>query len=289
MACWWTAGCTTWARQSWGAFGGRRVSCGVVLAWPAWAKWRSAVPRPLAPSPWADARPRWRSPDGGTAFVATSPTPSRSRPENETRHRGDTTGEQQILRPPIVRTAVPTPGCRTTGGSAVTDAIRTATRTGCSRTRWGRLVRDAQAGAVAQARAARVPSADRRGHGLETQLRHRWRRRARDQITAAQTGDLAAYLQSLALARLPPVLGETSGGRARDGFPRPGVLLPRTAGLHVRQDVRRGRGRVGTGPSTPSLQGVSQTGPYFHDGRARTLSDVFDKHRHGLGESPGPI
>jgi hypothetical protein len=32
----------------------------------------------------------------------------------------------------------------------------------------------------------------------------------------------------------------------------------------------------------PSLRGVSQAGPYFHDGRAMTLEDVFSKHRHEL-------
>jgi YVTN family beta-propeller protein len=32
----------------------------------------------------------------------------------------------------------------------------------------------------------------------------------------------------------------------------------------------------------PSLRGVSQTGPYFHDGRAATLEDVFGRYRHQL-------
>ena len=32
----------------------------------------------------------------------------------------------------------------------------------------------------------------------------------------------------------------------------------------------------------PSLRGVSQGGPYFHDGRAATLEDVFGKVRHEL-------
>ena len=34
----------------------------------------------------------------------------------------------------------------------------------------------------------------------------------------------------------------------------------------------------------PSLRGVSQGGPYFHDGRAATLEDVFGKHRHELAK-----
>ncbi|HKB37067.1 MAG TPA: hypothetical protein VKD72_11475, partial [Gemmataceae bacterium] len=32
----------------------------------------------------------------------------------------------------------------------------------------------------------------------------------------------------------------------------------------------------------PSLRGVSQGGPYFHDGRAATLDEVFTRHRHQL-------
>jgi len=33
----------------------------------------------------------------------------------------------------------------------------------------------------------------------------------------------------------------------------------------------------------PSLRGISQAGPYFHDGRARSLDEVFSKHRHPGG------
>jgi len=36
----------------------------------------------------------------------------------------------------------------------------------------------------------------------------------------------------------------------------------------------------------PSLRGVSQGGPYFHDGRAATLDEVFLKHRHQLRGDP---
>jgi cytochrome c peroxidase len=34
----------------------------------------------------------------------------------------------------------------------------------------------------------------------------------------------------------------------------------------------------------PSLRGVSQGGPYLHDGRAATLRDVFETHRHQIRE-----
>jgi cytochrome c peroxidase len=35
----------------------------------------------------------------------------------------------------------------------------------------------------------------------------------------------------------------------------------------------------------PSLRGVSQRRPFFHDNRASTLEDVFLKHRHQLDEA----
>jgi hypothetical protein len=41
------------------------------------------------------------------------------------------------------------------------------------------------------------------------------------------------------------------------------------------------------GFNVPSLLGVAYTAPYFHDGSAATLADVFA--RHGLGVAPGTI
>jgi cytochrome c peroxidase len=32
----------------------------------------------------------------------------------------------------------------------------------------------------------------------------------------------------------------------------------------------------------PSLRGVNQGGPYFHDNRAQTLEEVFTRYRHQL-------
>jgi cytochrome c peroxidase len=32
----------------------------------------------------------------------------------------------------------------------------------------------------------------------------------------------------------------------------------------------------------PSLRGVSQGGPYFHDNRARTLEELFTRYRHQI-------
>jgi cytochrome c peroxidase len=32
----------------------------------------------------------------------------------------------------------------------------------------------------------------------------------------------------------------------------------------------------------PSLRGISQAGPYFHDNRAGSLEEVFTRHRHKL-------
>ena len=37
----------------------------------------------------------------------------------------------------------------------------------------------------------------------------------------------------------------------------------------------------------PSLRGVSQRSRFFHDGRARKLSEVFSRYRHPEGERIG--
>ncbi|HJT78602.1 MAG TPA: hypothetical protein VJ739_15465, partial [Gemmataceae bacterium] len=36
----------------------------------------------------------------------------------------------------------------------------------------------------------------------------------------------------------------------------------------------------------PSLRGVSQGGPYFHDNRAATLEEVFTRYRHQIKGEP---
>jgi cytochrome c peroxidase len=38
---------------------------------------------------------------------------------------------------------------------------------------------------------------------------------------------------------------------------------------------------------TPSLRNVALTGPYFHDGSARTLTDVIDHYDKGGRPNPG--
>ena len=111
-------------------------------------------------------------------------------------------------------------------------------------------------------------------------------------LTAAQTADLAAYLQ--ALPPVPPANKAPAGAvRRGEGVFRdqgcaachepPAYTSPKTydVGLADEAGVRLF--------NPPSLRGVGQAGPYFHDGRARSLADVFARHRHGVrGELAGP-
>jgi YVTN family beta-propeller protein len=101
--------------------------------------------------------------------------------------------------------------------------------------------------------------------------------------------DLAAYLRSLPP---PPALGalrgpadEAARRRGREVFHKhgceschapPAYTTPRTYAVGLSDEV--GHGTF----NPPALCGVSQGSPYFHDGRAAILRDVFTRFRHQL-------
>lgn len=101
--------------------------------------------------------------------------------------------------------------------------------------------------------------------------------------------DLAAFLRAL-----PPVPPATGVGeqvrRGRDVFREQGCVRchappaytsPGTFDVGLTDEV----GRSQFNP--PSLRGVGRGGPFFHDGRAATLADVFVRHKHQLkGQLP---
>ena len=103
--------------------------------------------------------------------------------------------------------------------------------------------------------------------------------------TAAQVADLTAYLQTLVP---PPPAARDDTAAARRGkevFARhgcadchtpPTYTSPKTYDVGLRDES----GADHFNP--PSLRGVGQGGPYFHDGRAASLRDVFVTHRHQL-------
>lgn len=102
--------------------------------------------------------------------------------------------------------------------------------------------------------------------------------------------DLAAYLQTLTPA---PGLGTARGdldlssaARGRAIFAERGCVrchVPPTYTSPRVYDVGLHDGVSGKLESfnPPSLRGVSQRGPYFHDNRARVLRDVFERWDHG--------
>jgi cytochrome c peroxidase len=106
--------------------------------------------------------------------------------------------------------------------------------------------------------------------------------------SAGQVKDLAAYLRSLPP---PPPLAPAGGTgaeavrRGREVFDRqscgschapPAYTSVGTYDVGLRDEA----GNTHFNP--PSLRGVGQGGPYFHDNRAATLEEVFAQKRHQL-------
>jgi YVTN family beta-propeller protein len=124
---------------------------------------------------------------------------------------------------------------------------------------------------------------------LETQIRSSVQTTMQGRpLTAEQAGDLLAYLQTLTP---PPGQGRFRASdakareRGREVFHRqacdnchapPTYTSTRTFDVGLSDEA----GNQLFNP--PSLRGVSQGGPYFHDGRAATLADVLGRERHQL-------
>lgn len=108
-----------------------------------------------------------------------------------------------------------------------------------------------------------------------------------------QVRDLAAFLRTLSP---PPSLREARGSgnpeavqRGRKIFAREKCATCHTPPTYTSAktyDVGLKDEDGGTHFNPPSLRGVSQGGPYFHDNRAHTLAEVFTRFRHQL---PGEL
>ena len=126
---------------------------------------------------------------------------------------------------------------------------------------------------------------------LEEEIRNSITTTMRDKETPSdeQIAALAAYLQSLPLP--PPIdqardrRDKTAVARGRTLFaqlkcdrchPAPTYTAPDTFDVNLKDEV--GKNQF----NPPSLRGVGQGGPYFHDNRAPTLKAVFDEFVHEL-------
>jgi YVTN family beta-propeller protein len=107
-----------------------------------------------------------------------------------------------------------------------------------------------------------------------------------------QVADLTAFLRTLtpppSLLRARGKIDTEATGRGRRVFVRekcntchapPTYTSPRTYDVGLRDEA----GTTHFNP--PALRGISQAGPYFHDGRARTLEEVFTRYRHRLADT----
>ncbi len=107
--------------------------------------------------------------------------------------------------------------------------------------------------------------------------------------TANQVRELTAYLNTLAappsVATARGTVDEVAVKRGRKVFSRqkcatchtpPTYTSPKTYDVGLRDEVG------GSQFNPPSLRGVSQGGPYFHDNRAVSLEDVLKRYNHEL-------
>lgn len=122
---------------------------------------------------------------------------------------------------------------------------------------------------------------------LAEQIRHSARSTMQGDKPLAdeEVNDLSAYLRTLPP---PPGIGSSDAAATRRGavlferfecarcHPRPTLTTDRIADVKLKDE----KGLTKFNP--PSLHGVSQNGPYFHDGRAASLDEVFAKFKHQL-------
>jgi cytochrome c peroxidase len=107
-------------------------------------------------------------------------------------------------------------------------------------------------------------------------------------LTAGQEDELVAYLKTLVppspLGRLRQKADEAVVRQGREVFERQGCgncHVPPSYTSPKTYDVGSGEANYKSF-NPPSLRGVSQAGPFFHDGRAATLEEVFTRYRHQL-------
>ncbi len=108
-------------------------------------------------------------------------------------------------------------------------------------------------------------------------------------LSAAQEGDLVAYLRTLApaapLGAIRGKKGDVAARRGQEVFERQRCGSCHEAPTYTSStsyDVGLSDEANHRTFNPPSLRGASQAGPFLHDGRAATLAEVFTRHRHQL-------
>jgi YVTN family beta-propeller protein len=110
-------------------------------------------------------------------------------------------------------------------------------------------------------------------------------------LSPAQEADLVAYLQTLSPPPPPGPPGAEAARRGAEVFRREGCAACHAPPAYTSArtyDVGLADEAGNRLFNPPSLRGVSQAGPFFHDRRAATLAEVLTKHRHGLKSDLGP-
>ncbi|MBM4068819.1 MAG: hypothetical protein FJ271_07720 [Planctomycetes bacterium] len=125
---------------------------------------------------------------------------------------------------------------------------------------------------------------------LETQVRSSLTTTMRGPKPSAEAvRDLTAFLQTLppppSLAKARGTIDAEALKRGRKVFAREKCATCHTPATYTSAKsfdvgLKDENGQSHFNP--PSLRGISQAGPYFHDGRARDLEEVFTRFRHQL-------
>ncbi|MEM7234758.1 MAG: cytochrome c peroxidase [Planctomycetota bacterium] len=130
-----------------------------------------------------------------------------------------------------------------------------------------------------------------RAKSLEDQIRSSVDTTMHGALTNEQVNDLRAYLETL---KAPPSANEKRGALAAQGqsvfreqgcadcHAPPRYTSKRVVEVGLMDEKKRRRF------NPPSLLGVGQRGRFFHDGRAKRLSDVFAKYRHQVEDQLSP-
>src|SRR5262249_38068846 len=106
-------------------------------------------------------------------------------------------------------------------------------------------------------------------------------------LTAEETHDLVAFLKTLPPPPPVPSMERDALRRGQEVFQRQKCATCHVPPLYTSAKtydvgLKDEAGQVLFNP--PSLRGVGQGGPYFHDNRADSLEDVFMQHHHQIRE-----
>ncbi len=102
--------------------------------------------------------------------------------------------------------------------------------------------------------------------------------------TPAEVNDLVEYIRTLEPAPARQRKPDDAIERGREVFQKSGCASCHAPPMYTSPRTHEVWGKDERAYNPPSLRGVSQGGPYFHDSRAATLEEVFTRHGHQISQ-----